>query len=343
MTYLWMHWLRYAMAVFNHYSGLDDLYRLITGPGLVVLMLHRVRDEPDPFPLSLSKQRLHTMLGWLRRRKLLVSLDEGLQFLAQASTPHVRYALTLDDGYRDNLRLIDEEIAPVQAVVYVATDHIGGESIWAYRITEAVEARTRDHLDLTSLELGQFDLSLEQDRSRLYAELPPRMKLLPAEEMQAELDGLLAQLAPPEDSHPRQMLDWNEVKLLHERGVAIGGHTRKHVLLSQVDDARAREEIIGCHDRLAEELGEAPRHFAYPNGRAEDFSERDIRLVREAGYESAVSTVEGINRADTDRFRLRRYNVHEGRFRTPWGRLSKAVFFSETSGLLSLLRTLRAS
>ena len=343
MTYLFVHWLRYMMAVFNHYSGLDDLYRMITGPGLVVLMLHRVRDEPDPFPLSLSKQRLHTMLGWLRHRKLLVSLDEGLHFLDHKSTSHVRYALTLDDGYRDNLKLIDDEIAPVQAVLYVATDHIGGESIWAYRITEAVEARTRDHIDLVALGLGHFDLSLEQDRSRLYVELPPRLKLLSADAMQVELESLLVQLAPSADAHPRQMLDWNEVKLLQEKGVAIGGHTRKHVLLSQVDDGRAREEIIGCHDRLAEELGEAPRHFAYPNGRAEDFSERDIRLVREAGYQSAVSTVEGINRTDTDRFKLRRYNVHEGRFRTPWGRLSQAVFFSETSGLLSLLRTLRAS
>lgn len=343
MTYIWMHWLRYAMAVFNHYSGLDDLYRLITGPGLVVLMLHRVRDDPDPFPLSLSKQRLHTMLGWLRQRKLLVSLDEGLHFLGHKSRPHVRYALTLDDGYRDNLKLIDEEIAPVQAVLYVATDHIGGESIWAYRITEAVEARTQDHIDLTELGLGHFDLSLEQDCLRLYAELPPRLKQMPADAMQNALERLLAQLAPSEDAHPRQMLDWNEVKLLHEKGVVIGGHTRKHVLLSQVDEQRAREEIIGCHDRLAEELGEAPRHFAYPNGRAEDFSERDIRLVREAGYQSAVSTVEGINRADTDRFKLRRYNVHQGRFRTPWGRMSQAVFFSETSGLLSLLRTFRGS
>ena len=74
-----------------------------------------------------------------------------------------------------------------------------------------------------------------------------------------------------------------------------------------------------------------------------DFGERDVRTVREAGFSTAVTTVEGTNRRNADPYRLLRHNVHEQRYRAPSGRLSPALFFSETSGLLGWLRLRRAA
>ena len=110
-----------------------------------------------------------------------------------------------------------------------------------------------------------------------------------------------------------------------------------------IDEAAAREEIGLSHASIVTELGMPPRHFAYPNGGSEDFGERDMRLVREAGFETATTSIEGINRPGADPYRLLRFNVHEARFRAPSGRLSRALFFSETSGLLGWLRGLRVA
>ena len=82
-----------------------------------------------------------------------------------------------------------------------------------------------------------------------------------------------------------------------------------------------------------------PGQRAYPNGGPYDFLDRDVATVADAGFLSAVTTIEGINRADTDRFRLLRFNVHEERFRAPTGIISRALFFSSTSGLVARVRS----
>lgn len=331
--------LAYAFAVLMHYGGLDRLYRRLSGSGLVVLMLHRVRDDFDPYPLSISRRSLKQLLAWLRARDALVALEEGLEALERRGGG-VRYALTFDDGYRDNLALLDPELGHPPAVVYVATDHIGADAIWAYRITHAIEHRTRHHLDLGEFGLGHFALAESCDRARAYSQLPPRLKQLAPEMLDRCVQSVLEQTRPDPETAP-DMLDWNEVRRLHAAGLEIGAHTCNHVLLSRVDDEEARREIDGSYRRVADELGAPPRHFAYPNGTSADFGERDVQLVREAGFSTATTTREGINRRGTDRHRLMRINVHEARFLSPFGRLSAALFFSETSGLLGWLRTRR--
>ena len=339
-----LRWARYMIALVAHHTGLDFLYRRITGAGLVVLMLHRLRDEHDPYPLSTSKASFQQLVRWLRDRDVLVGLEEGLQALEDPHGAQVNYAITFDDGYRDNLWLIDMQLGAVPAIVYVVTGNIGGEPIWVYRLHHAVESRTRDRLDLGALGLGHFDLSDPIDRERLYALLPPRLKELEPRALEDCINGVLEQTRPgavPEEH--REMLNWQEIRKLDANGIHIGAHTRNHVLLSRVDNRTAREEIIGSHVDIARAIDAAPAHFAYPNGGAEDFSERDVGIVREAGFGTAVTSIEGINRRGTDPYRILRHNVHEDRYRAPLGHLSQALFFSETSGLLGWLRTRRAA
>lgn len=336
-------WLRYAIALLAHHGGIDAAYRKASGAGLVVLMLHRLRDAHDPYPLSVSRASFRQLVHWLRERGALVGLEEGLRALSEPRSAHVQYALTFDDGYRDNLGLLDEGDghAPVPAVVYVATGHVGGETIWAYQLQHAIVARSSDRLDLSALGLGHYDLSQAIERDRLYRQLPPRLKQFQPLALEARVDDIVAQLRPDPASTLGDMLDWPDVRTLEAGGVRIGAHTRHHVLLSRVDGPTARAEILGSRADIAAATDIAPAHFAYPNGSSADFGERDVRLVREAGFATAVTSIEGINRRGADPYRLRRHNVFEDRWRAPSGRLSKALFFSETSGVLGWLRARR--
>ncbi len=333
-------WLSYVFALASHYSGMDLLYRRLAGGGLVVLMLHRVRDEHDPYPLSMTRASLLQLVDWLRLRDALVSLDDGLQTLVEPGDSTTGYALTFDDGYRDNLRVTEAPLAGIPAVVYLATGHVGGEPIWAYQLIHSITERTRHHLDMADLGLGHFDLADPFDQQRAYALLPERLKQLSLEQLDHWMASIQKQLHPhPTPSDCREMLDWGDVRTLVSHGIQIGGHTRGHVLLSRVDAVTATDEINASHAHIRRELGVAPRHFAYPNGTHEDFGDRDAQLVRKAGFVSAATTLEGVNRFGTDPYRLRRYNVHEERYRSPSGRLSKALFLSDTSGLLSWVKT----
>lgn len=344
--------LRYAIAIVAHYSGIDALYRTLTGAGLIVLMLHRLRDTPDPYPLSTSRASFHQLVHWLRAREALTGLQDGLQALADPQSRHLHYAITFDDGYRDNLRMLDrardgstdsDVVALPPAVIYVTTRHVGGDPIWVYRLEHAFESRTRDRIDLAMLGQGEVDIADPDERQRLYDLLPVVLKQLAPDALQACVDDIVRQADPQPPTPAREMLDWDDIRRLHAQGVQIGAHTRHHVILAQTDAGSARHEILGSHADISDAIGVPPAHFAYPNGNARDFSERDVALVREAGFTTAVTSIEGINRRGVDRYRILRQNVHEDRYLSPAGQLSAALFFSETSGVLSWLRTRRAS
>jgi peptidoglycan/xylan/chitin deacetylase (PgdA/CDA1 family) len=330
--------LRWLIALACHYSGLDGLYRQLRGPALCILMFHRLRDDPDPYPLSITPASFRRLLGWLRAGGRLVDLDGGLARLT-CDRRGTHYALTFDDGYRDNLALLDDTGATLPAVLYLATGHVGGQPIWAYRLANAVAARRIDVLDLADLGLQRWALGDAAAAAQFLAEVGAALKRLPSDRLEQCLECICARLDPePDPRAARDMLDWVEARQLYAAGIAIGAHTVHHAILSRMGDAAARAEIVQSRDAIAEAIA-PPRHFSYPNGEARDFGQRDVDLVRTAGFATAVTTIEGVNRPGTDPYRLRRFNVHEARFLSPFGAFSRALFFSETSGLLDWLRT----
>ncbi len=278
------------------------------------------------------------MAGWCRSKGMLVSLDEGLRALEEAA-PGIRYAITVDDGYHDNLLALAGLGAPVPATVYLTTGHIGGDTLWPYALSDAIAHSP--HASVTIPLVGPATVRLDSPTARQEAseKLVTALKAVPYAQLDACLAEVLAALEADVPPQAGDMLSWDDVRRLHRWGVEIGAHTVYHPILANADDRTAAAEIVGSRDRIAAELGEAPRHFAHPNGGPTDFLDRDVATVAGAGFVSAVTTIEGINQADTDRFRLLRFNVHEERFRAPTGIISRALFFSSTSGLVARARS----
>jgi len=92
-----------------------------------------------------------------------------------------------------------------------------------------------------------------------------------------------------------------QIKRLHDEGMEIGGHTVNHPILAMLDEEEARAEIVGGKRQLEEIIGAPVTLFAYPSGKpGRDYGPRDVRLVKEAGFVAAVSTIGGVaNRAAT--------------------------------------------
>jgi peptidoglycan/xylan/chitin deacetylase (PgdA/CDA1 family) len=105
-----------------------------------------------------------------------------------------------------------------------------------------------------------------------------------------------------------RVMTWEELRAVQAGGVHVGGHSVNHAVLSNLTLARARAEIRGCKDDIEAHLGEAPRHFAYPNG----FYTAAVRnAVADAGFASAVTTEDVENRRGGDAFTLKRKTMWE--------------------------------
>ena len=84
--------------------------------------------------------------------------------------------------------------------------------------------------------------------------------------------------------------------------VDFGSHTISHPVLPLCTDNVAAHEIAQSRAEIEGISGTPCRHLSYPNG---DYTDRETRLVREAGYASARTTEIGWNGRDADPLRLR--------------------------------------
>jgi peptidoglycan/xylan/chitin deacetylase (PgdA/CDA1 family) len=109
------------------------------------------------------------------------------------------------------------------------------------------------------------------------------------------------------------MMTSAEVVELRRAGMQVGAHTVSHPILSKLSPGDMRRELEDSKAFLERLLGERVGLFAYPNGKpGVDFDERAVALVRELGFDAAVTTARGAASNRTDPLQVPRF--------TPWDR-----------------------
>jgi peptidoglycan/xylan/chitin deacetylase (PgdA/CDA1 family) len=103
----------------------------------------------------------------------------------------------------------------------------------------------------------------------------------------------------PGEPGRRTLMTWDELRGIAAHPlVSIGAHSVNHYNLRRLPEERARHEMTDAVTLLRSELGEAPRHMAYPYGYAGAVGNREVELAKAAGYASAVTTRHGVLRAE---------------------------------------------
>ena len=90
--------------------------------------------------------------------------------------------------------------------------------------------------------------------------------------------------------------------------VNFQGHTLFHPCLPKCQDEEATEEIFRSKQILEQDYQLRINSIAYPNG---DYSDRDIELVRDAGYAFGITVDYGFNTIKTDPYRLKRLSIDD--------------------------------
>jgi peptidoglycan/xylan/chitin deacetylase (PgdA/CDA1 family) len=99
------------------------------------------------------------------------------------------------------------------------------------------------------------------------------------------------------------------LRQLAGQGVEIGSHTLTHPRLAALPVTAQRREIADSKKKLEDSLGQAVLHFCYPYG---SFTEETIMLVREAGYQTALTCERKRVSLQDDLFRLPRKAISCG-------------------------------
>ena len=284
---------------------------------LSVLIFHRVLGQPDPlFPDEVDAHRFDTLCGWIARWLHVLPLDLAVARLKAGTLPARAACITFDDGYADNYHVALPILQRhrLTSTFFIATSFLDGGRMWNDTVIEAVR-QTRLPVLVLDDALGdgfvRVPVGSAAEKQAAIQAIIGQLKYLPVSERAALATGIAAraQVVPPTDL----MMTSAEVKALRQAGMQIGAHTVSHPILAKLDRALAHREIFESKQVLEQLLGERVGLFAYPNGKpGVDYTTESVEVVRELGFDAAVSTRWAASGRNTDMFQIPRF--------TPWDR-----------------------
>jgi peptidoglycan/xylan/chitin deacetylase (PgdA/CDA1 family) len=191
--------------------------------------------------------------------------------------PQRALVVTLDDGHRDNVALLD-----------VFRRH--GVTPTIYVCTQIVRTRRRFWWTIENIDRPLLFNTANAERLRILEERHAFRQTADARNGQV------------------QALQADDIDLMRDH-VDLQAHTRFHPVLTTCSDDECAEEITRCKDEVEELTGRPCTHFSYPNGK---YGARELELVERAGYRSARTIEMGFNDRDTDPLRLRIVGISDG-------------------------------
>lgn len=332
------------LAVLFFYGGIFHLVRFfnnISGKRLTILTYHRVTDgQIEKIQGSLPYLFVHVdtfekQLRFLKRHFNVISFADLIAYEQANSLPWNSLIITFDDGYEDFYHLAFPLLKKmnIKATLFLTTDMIGNNNFkpfwWDkayYYFTKLEELGANNALDALDKETAFFFDQFRSNPSHLFDVLT-RQETIKNEVMLDEIKGKY-QFDDDALIRENRMLRWEQVRAMNDM-IEIGSHTCSHANLNEIDEVQRIFEIRESKKKLEEMLGRKVAVFAYPAGNVDHMS---VKLVKDAGYEFAVTTDKGINASKNDHT-LKRINLWEGSSRIADRKFSKGLFLYHIAGL----------
>lgn len=300
--------------------------RISAGRKRYVLCYHRVipasqaQREWVHEAMWVSPQSFDAHIRWMLSIGEVVTLDRLLDFKSPNQRP--LFALTLDDGWRDNLvhalPIIRRHGVP--ATVYLATSFMDdGRLIWpedlAMKSAAASTSIPRAELSAAVTDLAPEPAGLPRAEPRRMLEAAiEQLKHLPENERDRRLRKYFTTIGAPAAPLLGQMMTWEDAAEMQRSGVGIGSHSHTHRIFSEATPEQIETELSRSRSRIREKLNHEVRTFAYPNAR---YRGDEGEILARTGYCHAFRIHNRAVEPDVDPFFVPRFIADEATCGSP--------------------------
>jgi peptidoglycan/xylan/chitin deacetylase (PgdA/CDA1 family) len=312
--------LKFILAAIIYYSGIEVILRsLVPRKSVAIFMYHSL--QPDDFISKLSNysttpEEFDKNIKFLKRYNVVRMTDISGSETSNKKLKYNAVSITFDDGYADNYSKAYPILKKynIPAIIYLTTDYINTDNYLPLNALYDAVIRTDKNILYLPFELvsgnkdNELDISNECNKINSILILRKKLKTLKTEILEKCISELSVQLLMNielSDDDRFKMLSWTEINEMKDL-IDFGSHTKSHCIVSQVGDERLSFELKNSKDLIEEHIKSKVKHFAYPNGRKEDYSKSVITLLKGYGYKSAVTTIYGINSNLVNNYELER-------------------------------------
>ena len=232
----------------GYYSGLaGGVLKLRRGGGFRVLMYHHILPEENPFLPGVTRKVFFRQIKYLQRAYRIMDLGDLVLLLKERkSIPPRSLALTFDDGYEDFYQqafpLLKSLSLP--ATVFVATGFIDTDLVpWTDELRILFRKTSQNRLEIKDGAGERYSWNDEASKLRALRRVKGSLKALPEEERLSRYREIKARLKV-EPAGETRILTRRQIREMAAAGVSFGGHTVHHTILTKINPAAARDEIV---------------------------------------------------------------------------------------------------
>lgn len=276
-----------------------------------ILAYHRVAATTSPAMVAghvragivTSPQEFQADIVALSREATVLSLGAALALSNRGQLPRRSVVLTFDDGYCEHFHAVLERLSELGLpATFFLTGHNLDLSLglrwleWTYRLEDlASNQPTRRRLANAGALKERLKGMGFSARTELLTALSRSLRL--SNRMRAE-------------THARVFAEREAVLASRTFDcLTIGGHTVTHPCLSKLRSREKLQEIIGSRRQVAMVRASLDPPFAYPFGGVGAYDSECIKMVEDAGFSCACTSIAGYNSPETPRFELRRFDM----------------------------------
>jgi peptidoglycan/xylan/chitin deacetylase (PgdA/CDA1 family) len=304
-------WIKKSLI---HTGALRFASRFAPG-GVAIVMYHSVMEDPATVETTLgrivhSTKVFRAQMELVSRYFHAVSLDDVLLFLkGEKALPPRPVVITFDDGYADNYPAANGILRPlgIPGVFYVTVGCIDQQRLpWPSILRHAFLTTKKDRW--READGRDWFLSSAEQRTLAFDRASEHCSRLSGIAQEEFIDSVERQLGTePIQPLPRLMMTWDEVRGLARGGHTVGSHTLTHPNLAHIAESEMRSELAEANRKLEQEISLPVIHLSYPCPALQPhWTERTVRACQEIGYQTAVTTNDGLVRRPDDPFTLRR-------------------------------------
>ena len=103
-------------------------------------------------------------------------------------------------------------------------------------------------------------------------------------------------------------MNWEQIRILRDHGVTIGSQTKSHPHMFKLSREKIIQELSISNERFIDEIGSAPKYFAYPYG---EYNLEVIEQVKQHGFVAAFGQHSGVAHKSLGMYELPRFAMNE--------------------------------
>lgn len=307
-------------AIF-YYSGLISFFirfylKKRTDLPVIILIYHKIAENVSneinqELTINHPLENFIREMEFIKKYFAVISLDRAVELIKnKKALSKPTLAITFDDGFEDNYRLAFPVLKElnIPATIFLTAGLLGTKDLpWVEAIGESIFYTQEKELHLNSCFGNKvFNLETIKNKRESFDKITAQLKTVDYSERIKLTEKIIRQTGGCSKSSKR-MLNWQEVYEMSKEKITFGPHTMTHPILTKMSVDLAKKEINDSKVEIESKLGNSVKHFAFPNGRVEDFNDELKEYCKEIGLESVSTAVYGNNKPEnSDVYALKR-------------------------------------